>query len=50
MLKQEKALKELIETENLTKDKTERLIENYLFTEREPLRQEILDLRNRGKT
>ena len=46
---QEKALKELIETENLTKEKTERLIENYLFTEREPIRQEILDLRNEGR-
>ena len=46
---QEKALKELIKSENLTKDKTERLIENYLFTEREPIRQEILDLRNEGR-
>ena len=48
-VEQEKALKELIETENLTKEKTERLIENYLFTEREPIRQEILDLRNEGR-
>ena len=48
-IEQEKALKELIESENLTKEKTERLIENYLFTEREPIRQEILDLRNEGR-
>ena len=48
-IEQEKALKELIESENLTKEKTERLIENYLFTERKPIRQEILDLRNEGR-
>lgn len=48
-IEQEKALKELIESENLTKEKTERLIENYLFTEREPIRQEILDIRNEGR-
>lgn len=41
---QEKALRDLIKTENLSGEKTERLIENYLFTEREPLRDEVLDL------
>lgn len=46
---QEKALKDLIATENLSEEKTERLLENYLFTEREPLRQEILDLRMEGR-
>lgn len=41
---QEKALRDLIKMENLSGEKTERLIENYLFTEREPLRDEVLDL------
>lgn len=48
-VEQEKALQELVKTENLSEEKTERLIENYLFTEREPLRQEILDLRKEGR-
>jgi len=39
----------LIEEENLSEEKTERLIENYLFAEREPLRNEILDLRMEGR-
>lgn len=47
-VEQEKALQELVKTENLSEEKTERLIENYLFTEREPLRKEILDLRKEG--
>ncbi|MCS3557258.1 MULTISPECIES: type I restriction endonuclease subunit R [unclassified Sphingobacterium] len=46
---QEKALDTLIETEKLSEEKTEKLIENYLFTEREPLRREILDLRTEGR-
>ncbi len=46
---QEKALRELVKTENLSEEKTERLIENYLFTEREPLREEILALRVEGR-
>src|SRR5690606_12431891 len=46
---QEKALQELVKTENLSEEKTERLIENYLFTERQPLRKEILDLRVEGR-
>lgn len=41
---QERAFKELVKEENLSEDKTERLVENYLFAEREPLRDEILDL------
>ncbi|QHC86033.1 deoxyribonuclease HsdR [Empedobacter brevis] len=48
-VEQEKALQKLIKTENLSEEKTERLIENYLFTEREPLRKEILDLRKEGR-
>lgn len=48
-IEQEKALQELVKTENLSEEKTERLIENYLFTEREPLRKEILDLRKEGR-
>lgn len=46
---QDKALKDLVKTENLSDEKTEKLIENYLFTEREPLRKEILDLRIDGR-
>ena len=30
--------------ENLSADKTEKLIEDYLFAEREPLRDEVLEL------
>lgn len=48
-IEQEKALQELIKSENLSEEKTERLIENYLFTEREPLRKEILALRKEGR-
>ena len=39
-----KAFKNLVTEESLSEDKTELLIENYLFAEREPLRNEILDL------
>ncbi|HNX58731.1 MAG TPA: type I restriction endonuclease subunit R, partial [Spirochaetota bacterium] len=39
-----KAFVSLVKEENLSLDKTTKLIENYLFTEREPLRDEILDL------
>jgi len=46
---QGKALKDLIRKENLIEEKTEKLIENYLFSEREPLRKEILDLRVEGR-
>jgi len=34
----------LVKDENLSKEKTQKLIENYLFAEREPLRDEILEL------
>lgn len=46
---QENALQELVRSENLSEEKTEKLIENYLFTEREPLRKEILALREEGR-
>ena len=39
-----KAFKLLVQEENLSEEKTEQLIENYLFAEREPLRDELLDL------
>lgn len=41
---QEKAFSILVTEENLSANKTEKLIENYLFAEREPLRDEVLEL------
>ena len=41
---QQNAFKKLVQEENLSAEKTEKLIEDYLFAEREPLRDEILDL------
>ncbi|MGY5848404.1 type I restriction endonuclease subunit R [Salegentibacter sp. HM20] len=41
---QQKAFIKLIEEENLDKEKTQKLIEDYLFAEREPLRDELLNL------
>ena len=38
------AFNELVKSENLSIERTEQLIENYLFAEREPLRDEVLDL------
>lgn len=38
------AFNELVKSENLSVERTEQLIENYLFAEREPLREEVLDL------
>lgn len=43
-IEQKKAFKQLVKDENLSEDKTQKLIENYLFAEREPLRDEILEL------
>ncbi len=40
----QKAFLNLITEENLSPSKTEKLIENYLFAEREPLRDEVLAL------
>lgn len=41
---QQKAFDQLIKEENLLADKTQLLIEDYLYAEREPLRDEILEL------
>lgn len=41
---QRMAFNELVKSENLSVERTEQLIENYLFAEREPLRDEVLDL------
>jgi type I restriction enzyme R subunit len=41
---QQKAFTKLVEEEKLSADKTEKLIEDYLFAERPPLRDEVLDL------
>lgn len=38
------AFRKLCEEENLSTDKVEKIIEGYLFAEREPLRDEVLDL------
>ena len=38
------AFEKLVQEESLSKEKTERLIEDYLFAEREPLRDDLLDL------
>lgn len=41
---QEKEFQKIVSEENLSAHKTEKLIEGYLFAEREPLRDEILEL------
>jgi type I restriction enzyme, R subunit len=41
---QQKAFNQLVTEENLSAEKTEKLIEDYLFAEREPLRDEVLEL------
>ena len=41
---QKKAFNDLVQKENLSPAKTEKIIEDYLFAEREPLRDEVLDL------
>jgi type I restriction enzyme R subunit len=41
---QQKAFNQLIKEENLSADKTQSLIEDYLYAEREPMRDEILEL------
>ena len=44
VVEQEKAFKQFVDDENLVPEKTEKLIENYLYAEREPLRDDLLDL------
>lgn len=41
---QEKAFQKLVDEEKLSKEKTRALIENYLYSEQEPMRDEILEL------
>jgi type I restriction enzyme, R subunit len=41
---QQKAFNQLVKEENLSADKTQTIIEDYLYAEREPLRDEILEL------
>jgi len=41
---QQKAFNKLVEEEKLSADRTEKLIEDYLFAERPPLRDEVLEL------
>jgi type I restriction enzyme, R subunit len=41
---QQKAFLKIVSEENLSANKTEKLIENYLFVERQPLRDEVLEL------
>jgi type I restriction enzyme R subunit len=41
---QQKAFSKIVEEENLSAVKAEKLIEDYLFAEREPLRDEVLEL------
>lgn len=41
---QQKAFNRLVEEEKLSADRTEKLIEDYLFAERPPLRDEVLEL------
>jgi type I restriction enzyme R subunit len=41
---QQKAFSKLVTEENLSAERTEKLIEDYLFAERQPLRDEVLEL------
>lgn len=41
---QQKAFEAFVKEEHLSSEKTEKLIEDYLYAEREPLRDELLDL------
>ena len=41
---QQKAFDEIVKDEKLKADKTEKLIESYLFAERQPLRDDVLEL------
>ena len=41
---QQKAFEEMVKAENLSPERTQSLIEDYLYAEREPLRDEVLQL------
>lgn len=46
---QEKAFLEIVQVENLSRERTQVLIENYLYSEKEPMRDDILELLAGGK-
>src|SRR5690606_6005781 len=41
---QQAAFERFVKEENLSSEKTQKLIEDYLYAEREPLRDQLLDL------
>src|SRR5690606_9193997 len=41
---QQKAFETFVKEENLSSERTQKLIEDYLYAEREPLRDELLNL------
>lgn len=43
-LEQQKAFEKIVSEEQLSSEKTQKLIEDYLFAEREPMRDEVLEL------
>ena len=43
-IEQDKAFIQLVKEENLSKERTQSLIEHFLYSEKEPMRDEILDL------
>jgi len=44
MVEQERAFLKMVEEEKLSKEKTQTLIEHYLYSEQEPMRDDILEL------
>lgn len=44
LIEQKNALEKLVKDENLSMERTEKLIESYLFSEKEPIRDEVLAL------
>jgi type I restriction enzyme R subunit len=48
-IEQEKAFLQLVKDEKLSKERTQALIETYLYSEQEPMRDDILDLLNEEK-
>jgi type I restriction enzyme R subunit len=48
-IEQEKAFLQLVSEEKLSKERTQALIESYLYSEQEPMRDDILDLLNEEK-
>ena len=43
-IEQDKAFQQLVKTENLNTERTQALIEHFLYSEKEPMRDEILEL------